>query len=134
MSVAKTRIDPNFRPTSPPEKFKSLFPDVDPQAALRDFISYHIANGTQSYDWNHTFHGWCSGRQHKVDEKKRDTKQTDSMGLPLDGKKRATIGVSTEGDYGTRFLHALERHLQEGKDFDSAHAATVAELEGDARD
>lgn len=131
--MTKSRITKDYDPGTriTPEEIKRRFPDVEPQAALRDFISYHLAHGTYSYDWDQTFLGWCSGRQYKADEKKRDTKQTDSMGLPLDGRKRATIGVSTEGDYGTRFLHALERRLGEGQDFDSAHAATIAELEGD---
>jgi len=135
VSVTKTRIPLDYQPVrTTPEKIKALFPAVEPHGALRDFVAFHLHHGTVSADWDAAFLGWCSGRQHKADEHQRDTKQTDSMGLPLDAKKRATILVSTEGDYGVRFLAALDRHLQDGLDFDTAHAATIYELEGDGHE
>lgn len=130
MSVP-TRIPADWHPTSPPEKFKHLFPDVDARAALTDFIAHHTHLGTRSHDWNAAFHGWCAGRQHRTNEKKRDTKQTDSMGLPLDGHQRATMHVTTEGDYGTRFLNRLNEHLKDDVDWDTAYQRTIADLEGE---
>lgn len=129
----KKKIDPDYDPGHriTPEKIKHLFPDVEPRAALRDFIAHALDTGRVSEDWDMAFTRWCAGRQHKADEHKRDAKQTDSMGLPLDPAKRATMHVTTEGDYGTRFLHRLNEHLkQPGITWDEAYSLTLAD-EGD---
>ena len=131
----KTGVHPNFQPTRfTPDEIKGMFPDVNPRQALRDFIAYHQAKGDTSADWDASYYNWCSGRQKWADDKRKETADTDSMGLPLDPAKRAKIQGSTEGDYGIKFLEILERHQQTGKTFEQAHAAAVAELEGENPD
>lgn len=130
MSVP-TRLTRDFATGMTRAEFKNRFPYLDPDETKEGFLNYHISKGDVSHDWRESFLGFADYRNRRVRAERAESKGTDSMGLPLDARKRATIQVSTEGDYGTRFLHALERHLQDGLDFDTAHAATIAELEGD---
>jgi hypothetical protein len=128
----KTKISANFQPTPTPKQVRATFPDVDPERTLRAFIWHHQSRGTLSEDWDAAFYVWCDNRQRWADQEKRATRDTDSMGLPLDPKKRATMGRSTEGDYGIRFLDAVEQYQALGMTPEQAHAAAVADLEGES--
>lgn len=129
--MAATPLTRNFLPNLSKSEFEKRYPALDPDETLENFYNHHISSGTQAHDWTEKFLGFAAYRQAQAAARQTDTNGTDSMGLPLDGSKRATMQTSTEGDYGVRFFGALERHLQEGMAFDAAHAAAIAELEGE---
>jgi len=131
MSVP-TPLPSDWRPTMTPAQMKKDFPLLDPHRTLQAFIAYKQSKNARSTAWNAEFYLFCDWRQRQAADKRREARDTDSMGLPLDGQKRATIGTTTEGDYGIRFMAALERHQQSGLSFDEAHAAATAELEGES--
>ena len=131
MSVP-TRLTRDFTTGLSKAEFNHRYPYLDADETLEGFLNHHISKGDTAHDWREKFLGFADWRNRKVRAERASADGTDSMGLPNDPIKRASIGVTTEGDVGIQFFAAVERHLQAGLDFDAAHAAATAELEGES--
>lgn len=126
------RLTRQWAPRISKPEFREKFPYLDPEETLEGFFNHHISKGDRAYDWNERFLGFAQFRNTRARIEAMEKSDTDSMGLPLDPVKRATMQSTTEGDFGIRFIEALERHQAAGLSFDEAHAAATAELEGES--
>lgn len=131
VAQVNTSLDPAFQPVMTKADFKTKYPYLDPEETLDAFRDYYIAKGARSHDWTAQFRLFAQYRNTRA--RLDATRETDSMGLPNDPVKRATMQTSTEGDFGIQFMEAIERHLKQGLSFDEAHAAATAELEGESQ-
>lgn len=122
----------NWSPTAKPDEVRAEFPDIDVKAVLAAFKALAKTRNKRSADWDQEFWLFCEYRQRQAAERLKASRDTDSLGLPLDPKKRAKMQKTTEGDYGIRFLARLEHHQALGLTADEAHAAAVADLEGES--
>lgn len=130
MSLLPSEWQPH---TLTPAAMKRDFPLLDPHRTLRAFIAFKQSKNARSNAWDAEFYAFCDYRQRQAEDQRRTARDTDSLGLPLDAKKRATMQSTVEGDYGIRFLDRLEHHKANGLTVEEAHAAAVADLEGESR-
>lgn len=126
-----TRLDRSFRTGLSKVEFQQKFPYIDADETLEGFLNYHIGKGDHSHNWQESFLGFADWRNRRVRAERAESSGTDSMGLPIDGAKRASMNTSTEGTYGIRFMHLVDRNLDQGMTFDEAHSAAIEELEGE---
>lgn len=82
----------NFRPSTvgyTAEMFKQDYPDLNPAEVMEAFFTHHLSKGDKSNNWLERFFSFATkAEQIRKEREVPGWGETDSMGLPLDLKKR----------------------------------------------